>query len=378
MDTSDLIIVGSGPVAGVLVALLAPTRWQITMISPLPTPPGSRAIALNHSSRQILQSLGIWDSLAEQAGQIRHIDVSRRGQLGKTHLSAADINSAELGWVVPEEQLMVAIASNLSTLPNLTQISALPKGIEAQEDSIFLLLDTDTRVKTRLVIGADGAASPLRELAGLKFHHHDFHSVAICASVISFEPHRNRAWERFTNNGPIALLPLVDPDTYSLVWCVNAGDSDNLMNGSESNFLSQLQNQFGDKAGRFTAARDRSAYPLIQSVCQQPATDRLLLIGSAARHLHPVGGQGLNLALRDVVVLADLIKQADRQAGDPGSPALVKQYCDLRSGDWRTTDVFARRLPGLFADRGQPLCLARNLALTALELLPPLRRAFVR
>jgi len=378
MDNPDLAIVGGGPVAGVLAALLAPTPWQITMIAPTPLNTGSRAIALNHSSRQILDSLGIWESLAGQIGEIQKIQVSRRGEPGKAHLSAADIDATELGWVVPEQQLIDAINSKLTVLTELTRTPATPVAIQQHVASIMLDMGTTTLVKTRLVIGADGAASNLRHLAGLKYSEHDFHSVAICATITTSQPHLYRAWERFTDSGPVALLPLADPHAYSLVWCVDTNDSEEILSCSHSDFLHRLQEQFGHGAGRFSAVVDRSAYPLLQRICRQPVADRLLLIGSAARHLHPVGGQGLNLALRDVVVIADLLKQAAGQRGDPGNPALLKQYCDLRNSDWQTTEVFSRRVPGLFSRHGQPLSLGRNLALTALELLPPLRRAFVR
>jgi len=378
MDNYDLIIVGGGPVAGILAALLADTPWKIAVVAPGQPTAGSRAIALNHSSRQTLQSLNLWQALAGHTGKIRKIEVSRRGEPGKTHLSAADINTAELGWVIPEKQLMTAISARLSTLSNLTSIPATPLSIDQQENSITLELDTATSISARLAIGADGAASKLRQLAGLKFNEHDFHSVAICASMTVTQPHQNQAWERFTNSGPIALLPLADSHLYSLVWCVDARDTDDLLGCSNSDFLNRLQQQFGYAAGRFTAAIDRTAYPLVQRTCQRPTADRLLLIGSAARHLHPVGGQGLNLALRDVVVLTEILKQAAREVGDPGNPLLLQQYCDQRKVDWRTTERFSGQLPGLFAEHRQPLTLSRNLALTALELIPPLRRAFVR
>ncbi|MEL0082772.1 MAG: FAD-dependent monooxygenase [Gammaproteobacteria bacterium] len=378
MHSCDLVIVGSGPVAGTVAALLAQHPWQITRVGVSPPASGSRAIALNHSSRQLFDSLGWWEPIARQAGQIRQIEVSRQHEPGKTHLQGTDIDAAELGWVIPEEQLLTIINEKLGGLPNLQSISATPAALTPGETSITLGLDRGSPVTSRLIIGADGAASNLRHLAALPVSRHDFQSIAICAAITSSQPHDYRAWERFTDSGPIALLPLPGADHYSLVWCVDAQDAEPLLSCDESEFIRQLQQAFGHRAGRFTGAVERSAYPLSQQVCRIPVADRLALVGSAARHIHPVGGQGLNLALRDLSVLVGLINQAGRQQGDPGSSALLQRYCDLRRGDWRATEQFARHLPGLFARRQLPLSLGRNLALTALEIIPPLRRAFVR
>ena len=378
MDNFDLVIVGGGPVAGVLAARLADTSWNTAMVAPLPTVIGNRAIALNHSSRQILQSLDTWDRVANCAGEIARIQVSRRGEPGKTHLNASDLNSSQLGWVVPESDLMAAINQRLQNAPNLTVITATTDSIDPTDASISLTLNRPTTVSARLVIGADGFGSPLRRLAGIHFRDHIFNSVAISATVTTTQPHNQRAWERFTDSGPIALLPLTDPHCYSLVWCVDSIDADALLLSNNNDFLTCLQQAFGTRAGNFSQVSQREPYPLVQRTSATPTADRLLLVGSAARHLHPVGGQGLNLALRDVAVLADLLTQAAREQGDPGNPALLSHYCQLRRNDWRTTEKFSRHCAGLFAQTGTPLALGRNLALTALELIPPLRRGFVR
>lgn len=378
MEPFDLVIVGGGPVAGILAALLAKTPWRTALIDESKSAVGSRAIALNESSQRIFQYLGVWDLLVKNAGKIREIEVSRRGEFGKTHLSALDIQASALGWVVPETDLIIAIDQQLTGLPNLTRIAATPQSITRQDDATGIGLNNGTRVDARLVIGADGTNSNLRQLAGLQSHRHDFNSVAICATVSCNQPHQNQAWERFTDSGPIALLPLADPHTCSLVWCLDKGDADEYLRCDLHDFIARLQQQFGDSAGLFTSAQNRTGYSLEQSLCDQPVAERLLLVGSAARHLHPVGGQGLNLAIRDLAVLADLLELAGRQNADPGNRLLLSQFCDLRRTDWQATAKFSRHLPGVFSSHLPPLAVGRNLALTALELLPPLRRAFVR
>ncbi len=381
MDHYDLVIVGGGPVAGTLTLLLASTRWKIALVAPVaqPNPPAaSRALALNHSSRQILTEVNVWSSLVDQAAGIRRIEVSRQGEPGKTHLDGDDIDADYLGWVVPETELLTAIERQLSRHENLTRIDARPVAVNTHADHSALALDSGVTLSARLLIGADGVNSCLRELAGISYQQRDFHSTALCATIAVTQPHLGRAWERFTDQGPIALLPLANPSHYSLVWCVQQADANPLIACDDQDFLCPLQQQFGFSAGLFTQMQARAAHPLIQRICRQPYADRLLLVGSAARHLHPVGGQGLNLALRDLATLTNLLIETDLQRGDPGAPALLNRYGDLRRADWRTTTEFSGQVPGLFANHGLPQTLARNLALTALELIPPLRRAFIR
>jgi 2-octaprenyl-6-methoxyphenol hydroxylase len=378
MDNFDLVIAGGGPVAGVLAALLADTPWNTAIITPAAPTIGNRAIALNHSSRQILQSLGIWDQVASNAGEIARIEVSRRGEPGKTHLNANDLGDHQLGWVVPERTLLAAINQCQQNTATLTTITATTDDIDQTDAAIALRLNTAATISARLAIGADGFNSGLRRLAGVQFRDYDFKSSAISATLTTTQPHHQRAWECFTDSGPIALLPLADPHGYSLVWCADSADAEALLHSNEDDFLATLRQAFGTRAGDFSDVSERELFPLVQRTCRSPRSDRLLLIGSAARHLHPVGGQGLNLALRDVAVLADLLAQVARERGDPGTPSLLSHYCQLRRNDWRTTEQFSRHCPGLFARSGTPLTVGRNLALTALELLPPLRRLFVR
>lgn len=374
----DLTIVGAGPVAKTLGLLLSSSGWNIAMVAPTAPPPGSRAIALNLGSKKLLNSIGAWPALSSQSGEIREIQVSRRHELAKSYLRASDIHQQQLGVVVNESKLIEELGQQLSTCHSITQVDASPTEIGHSDTHITLSLRDQPPIQTRLLIAADGMGSAIRQMAGLPVKQHDFHSTAISATVSLSEPHRGRAWERFTDWGPIALLPLAATNQYSLVFCAETYQSEHLMAMNQADFLQELQHQFGYSAGIFTKAIDRYAYPLVQKTVHKPVSQRLLLIGSAARHIHPVAGQGLNLALRDCSSLNTLLSKTAASHADPGSEQLLQQYYQSRRNDWRLTERFTGKIPGLFASLNPATALGRNLAVTALELFAPFRKAFIR
>ena len=376
--TYDLAIVGAGPVAKSLGLLLSSHGWKIALVGPTTPLPGSRAIALNLGSKKLLNSLGVWPALSSQSGEIREIQVSRRHELAKSYLRASDIHQQHLGVVVEESRLIEALDQQLSTCHSITQVVAPATDICHNDTHLTLSLSDRAPIRTRLLIAADGMGSAIRQMTGLPVKQHDFHSTAICATVSLSEPHRGRAWERFTDWGPIALLPLPATDQYSLVFCAETYQSEQLMAMNQTDFLQALQDQFGYSAGIFTSVIDRYAYPLVQKTVHKPVSQRLLLIGSAARHIHPVAGQGLNLALRDCSTLNKLLSEAAANNADPGNDLLLQHYYQLRRKDWQLTEQFTGKMPSLFTSLNPATTLGRNLAVTALALFSPLRNAFIR
>ena len=374
----DLTIVGGGPVAKTLGLLLASAGWKIAMVAPATPPPGNRAIALNLGSKKLLSSIGVWPALSSQSGEISEIQVSKRHEFAKSYLRAADIQQQQLGFVVEESILLKELDQQLLISPSIIQVTASPTDIRNSDTDLTLNLCDRAPIQTRLLIAADGIGSAIRQMAGLPAKQHDFHSTAISATVSLSEPHNGRAWERFTDRGPIALLPLATADQYSLVFCSETYQSKQLMAMNQTDFVQELQLQFGYSAGVFTNVMGRYAYPLLQKTVPKPVGQRLLLIGSAARHIHPVAGQGLNLALRDCSSLNQLLSEAAISNADPGSELLLQQYNQSRLSDWRLTEQFTGRIPGLFASLDPATTLGRNLAITALELFSPLRKAFIR
>ncbi len=306
-----------------------------------------RVLALSDGARQILDWLGVWSGL--DATPIETIHISQRGGFGRTCLRAAEHEVKALGWVLSASELIPALDSALTAA-----------GIAYHENARVGAGDTASFPLTAFAEGAveDGAGT-IR----------DYGQHAVLCSVDVAAPHRNVAWERFTDEGPLALLPL--GERYAVVLtCADAALAD-VMALDDAAFLELLQRRFGTRH-RFTAASPRTAYPLGLRYRPHPVGARQVWLGNAAQTLHPVAGQGFNLALRDIWELAQALSGAE----DPGAPAVLAAYARGRRADRRGAIGFTDLLIDSFATDFPPLKHARGAGLLALDLLPPLR-AFV-
>ena len=304
----------------------------------------ARVLALSEGARQILDWLGIWSSLSPTP--IRTIHVSHRGGFGRTCLQAAEQKVEALGWVLTASDLIAALDAAVANA-----------GIAYRENAKVGTGDTAAFLLTAF---AEGAVDPT---AG-KLRDYGQHAVLCCVSIAG--PHRNVAYERFTNEGPVALLPLAEQ--YAVVLtCADAVAAEIRML-DDTAFLALLQRRFGSRH-RFTAAGPRTAYPLGLRYRQHPIADRQVWLGNAAQTLHPVAGQGFNLALRDIWELARTLRGAD----DPGAPDLLDAYARGRLLDRRGAIGFTDLLLDSFASDFPPLKHARGAGLLAMDILPPLR-----
>jgi 2-octaprenyl-6-methoxyphenol hydroxylase len=229
------------------------------------------------------------------------------------------------------------------------------------------------KVRARLVVAADGARSVVRRDAGISASDTDYDQVAVVANVTTDSPNDGTAYERFTPAGPLALIPLHD-GSWTVVWAQRPAAAQASLNDPDADFLAGLQRNFGWRAGRFTRVGRRSAYPLVLTRADELIAPRTVLIGNAAQSLHPVAGQGLNLALRDVAALAELIARGD----DPGAEDVLKTFARWRRSDRRGVIAFTDGLIHLFTDTRAPVSLARNAGLVLFDLLPPAKRALSR
>ena len=306
-----------------------------------------RVLALSDGARQILDWLGVWSGLC--ATPIETIHVSQRGGFGRSCLRAAELDLQALGWVLPASDLISALDAALAAA-----------GIVYHENARVRAGDTGRFPLTAFAEGVvqDGAGA-VRDYAQ--------HAVLCTVSVAA--PHRNVAWERFTRDGPVALLPL--GERYAVVLTCGDTAQAGVKALDDEGFLALLQQRFGTRH-RFTSASPRAAYPLGLRYRRQPVGARQVWLGNAAQTLHPVAGQGFNLALRDVWELA----QALAGAVDPGAPAVLAAYARGRRADRRGAIGFTDLLIDGFASDFAPLKHARGAGLLALDLLPPLR-AFV-
>jgi 2-octaprenyl-6-methoxyphenol hydroxylase len=314
--------------------------------------------------------------MAAAASPIREIHVSDAGGFGVARLSAARQGLDALGFVVPNRVIGAALWERLRALPQLAIHSpASIAAVELGESEVRLRLAGGTSVSlaARLAVGADGAGSALREIAGIGAEVADYRQVAIVAAVGTDRPAAGVAYERFTATGPLAVLPLADGH-YTVVWTAAPERASELMACDDAHYLNELQRCFGWRVGRLLRVGRRSAYPLALSRASALVGRRCVLVGNAAQALHPVAGQGFNLGLRDAATLAECVAGA----ADAGDPALLSQYAAERLADRRGMIGFTDGLVRLFASQQPGVGALRRLGLALFDLAPPAKRAMSR
>ena len=374
-QTSDILIVGAGPVGTALGLLLAP-RWRVTLLDAAPKDqlPPERHFALAWSSREILDRLGLWRELTDEATPIERVQVSERGRFGQLHLDRRHLGSPALGYRVSARELLQTLRRQAAETPNLTlhpQVRAT--GYKSDDTGLDLTAETpegEARYRGRLLLIADGGgglAAP--ELVQRRV----YHQQALLTEVTADRPHTGRAFERFTDAGPLALLPL-ERRRYAVIWCLDDAAAKTYQTLDDSAFLNTLQQAFGDRAGVFSAPAPRRCHPLEQRIVAEPAFPRGLLMGNAAHTLHPLAGQGFNLSLRDAAALAEHLQSAV----DPGDEILLHAYATERGGELGRIRRFTDGLLDLFTRRDLPSRSLRGLGLSLGEALPPFKRRLLR
>ncbi|WP_417690960.1 2-octaprenyl-6-methoxyphenyl hydroxylase [Pseudidiomarina sp.] len=380
-QVTPVVIAGGGLVGSLMAFLFAQQRPDVVVKVVEPQAdgpvPDKRTIALAAATVDLLNGQGIWQDLAAQAEAIRHIHVSDRGYLGATRLHAEQEGVAALGYVVPAGALNKALYERIQSLPNVEWLAGSKvAGLEQQRDDCIVTLETpggEQQLQAQLVVGADGQRSFIREQLGIGVKTTDYGQVGIIANIDLDKPLEGWAYERFTETGPLALLPLPNQQA-SLVWSVDEEQAEAVLALSDNDFLAQLQSAFGYRAGRFTGVGQRLQFPLRLHLAERSVVHRAVLIGNASHTLHPIAGQGFNLGVRDAICLSDQLAQAT----DFGSYATLAAYWREREQDYNNiiglTDLLVRG----FSNHHWPLTKFRNLALLGLDALPPLRQAFAR
>jgi len=384
---ADVVIVGGGLVGASLACALSGNGLRLVMVEPQPfhseSPPGydDRTLALAEGSRRILDSLALWPAVADDATPIASIHISERGRYGFARLRAAEHGVRALGYVTPARSLGRVLAERLATLDDLRLYSdARVVGLETTETCVLLKIATDKRshrIKASLVAATDGARSAVRELSGIGVREWRYGQSAIIANLTPELAHDNVAYERFTEDGPLALLPLSD-NRCALVCTVRQRRVQSLMNASDARFLEFVQAQFGERLGRFARLGRREVYPLTYLRSLQHCSERVVLMGNAAHTLHPVAGQGFNLGLRDVAAFAEVVCDAHRQGVDAGERSVLESYRMWRDADQARTAGFTDGLVRLFTNPLAPFRIARNLGLLAFDAAPPLKELLAK
>ena len=380
----SVIIVGGG-MAGATLALAISSLTQGKMPVALVEAqrpdsrehPGfdARAIALAHGTCQQLDSIGIWSALADCATAIEHVHVSDSGHSGFVNLRARDYRVPALGQVIELHDAGKRLFALLQQAPGVTlHCPATVIDVVRTAESATVTLDNGQQLSAKLLVAADGSHSALAKACNIQWQQQDYQQIAVIANVTTSEPPNGRAFERFTRNGPLALLPMSQGRS-SLVWCHAKEDRAQVDSWDDAQFLAQLQRAFGWRLGKMLHAGKRHSYPLQLLTATRHVSHRLALVGNAAQTLHPIAGQGFNLGLRDVMSLAETIAQA---GGDPGDYKVLSQYQQRRQPDQQATIGITDGLIRLFANRYGPLVVGRNLALMSMEQIPAIRDTFAR
>ncbi|MBZ0070026.1 MAG: FAD-dependent monooxygenase [Thiobacillus sp.] len=369
---NSVLIVGAGPVGAVCALALQQQGIvaQVLEAQPADARADTRILALSHGSRLILERLGVWN-LLEGVTPITRIHVSQRGALGVARLSADEVKVPALGYVLPYATLTMALKQALADAGIAVEYGVAVERIESDAGGATLQTATGHSLTAPLVVVADGGRG---ESAPEPKISRDYAQMAVVCEVQTELPHANQAYERFTPEGPAALLP--KGDHYALVWTASNADAERIATLSDDAFLTALYQHFGGRQGRFTAASPRKTFPLRLAYVGSEAADRVVRIGNAAQTLHPVAGQGFNIGLRDAWELATLC--GDTAADEIGSAAMLRAYARGRKIDVLGGVGFTEFLLRMFSNDISPLRHARGLGLLALEVFPPLKTFVAR
>ncbi len=385
----DIIIVGGGMV-GISLALLLEAQhdWKILLVEAqeIGNPVDgayspsfdARSTALSWSSREIYQSMGLWTLLEPHVSNIAQIHVSDRGHMGLTRIDAKEADVDALGYVVENQRLGAALLAQLQQTQIDLRGSTAVTGVKALGSGMQLTFVDGQTVHAGLLVIADGAGSSTAEKLGIHSDSTAYNQSGIIANIRLAQPHGDVAYERFTEHGPLALLPLTNfqgRPRSALVWTQPQDQAEALMAADDEIFLARLQKQFGYRLGRFEAVGERVSYPLALTRSSEQVRRHLVVMGNAAHSLHPVAGQGFNLSLRDAATLSKVLAESPDAIGDL---ATLQHYYKKQSADQRNTVLFSDSLPKVFGLSSSLATVGRNSGLLAMDLIPALRGRFAR
>lgn len=384
MTQVNLAIIGGGLVGASLALALQETArlrgWRIALIEPFA--PGNayqpsydaRSTALSYGSRLIYERLDLWQAIAQRAEPILQIHVSDRGRFGAARLQAIEEGVPALGYVVENAWIGHCLWQALDPQVVQWHCPAEVSAMRQIEAGYRLQLNDGSSLDCQLAVLADGGRSGLREQLGIAVSQTPYGQSAVIANVSPLEAHRGQAFERFTDDGPMAMLPL-DGNRCALVWTRTSADAERLMTLSERAFLDELQQAFGYRLGALRQVGTRHLYPLALVEAQEQVRPNLVVLGNAAHSLHPIAGQGYNLSLRDTQALAEVLSDSQAPLGDY---ATLQRYLQRQQLDQQLTVGFSDRVTRLFSTAQPLLAAGRNLGLLGLDLLPPAKRWFAR
>jgi 2-octaprenyl-6-methoxyphenol hydroxylase len=383
----DIVIAGGGMIGTSLAVALAPLGLEIAIVEPVAREAAAqpsfddRSTALSRSSRRMFEAMGLWAEVDAASTPITSIHVSERGRFGFSHIDAAEQGVEALGHVVINRVLGDVLQRRAATFDNLhwfcpariTATAGAPERVAVDVESG----GATSTLTAALLVAADGARSSVRSMLGIDATSIDYAQSAITGNLLPELAPEHRAFERFTESGALALLPVAD-GRMAFVLILPTAEARDVRELPDEAFLARLQDAFGWRLGTLGTVGHRAVYPLTLTRALRLYAARAVLVGNAAHGLHPVAAQGFNLGLRDVAALCDLLADAKAAGSDLGSPELLAAYAEWRRADQRKVVWLTDGLVRLFGSRRPSLRLLRRAGMLGFDLLPGVRGAFAR
>lgn len=382
----DILIVGGGMVGATLACALGDTALRIGVIESAEVPRSwpeeefdIRVSAITRATEQVFAGVGAWEGMRRRRVEAYgHMHVWDATGSGAIDFDTADIGEPNLGHIIENRVILAALLERMAEFENVELICpAQVAALERHPDSARLTLQDGRSVQTRLIVGADGVNSWVREQAGITTTGWAYGQSAVVATIKTSQHHRNTCWQRFMPSGPLAFLPLPQ-GLSSIVWSTTPERAAELADMPEGQFLDALQQAFGDTLGRMESTGPRGAFPLALRHANSYTAERLVLVGNAAHAIHPLAGQGLNLGVADAAVLAEVLLEAHANKQDIGELSVLRRYERWRKADnvavMAAMDGFKR----LFSNDSVPLSLLRNLGLRLADRAGPVKDMMIR
>ena len=380
----DIAIVGGGLVGNTLACALGDRGFSVAVVEarePIPEPDDSlkpRVSALTRASERILRALHVWSTIpARHVAPYRQMHVWNTPGLGEIHFDAAEIAEPSLGFIVENDRLQYALTQRLQSIESLSVYQpARLQALSIGDGGVLLTLDQAT-VKARLVVGADGSQSQVRDLAGIQITQGDYGQRALVSIIRCENGHQDTAWQRFLNTGPLAVLPL-SGDNACVVWSTTPAHAENLAMMANHGFDEALNNALDGKLGRLISVGSRQSFSLRWLKANEYVRNRIALIGDAAHTIHPLAGQGVNLGMYDAGVLSQIITEANARGRSFFEHPILRRYERWRRGHNLVMHSVMNGLLCLFSNDIPGLRGFRNTGLVASNRLAPVKRAIMR
>jgi len=381
----DVAIVGGGLVGLSLAALLGRAGIQVALLEanePVRQWPEDsidlRVYAITRASQRLFSEVGAWEAMQRRAGPFRDMRVWDAGGSGDIHFDSAEVGEPCLGHILEARVIEAALLDSIAGLPAVYRYCpALVKGFTDCGDLQRVELEDGTLLAARLLVGADGKNSRVRDHAGIHAQVSDYGQQALVAVVTTERPHAETAWQRFLPTGPLAFLPLFD-GRCSIVWSATSTEAQRLVQLDDAAFCEALGEAFGFRLGKGLDCGERVLFPLLRQSAQHYVRPRIALVGDAAHVIHPLAGQGVNLGLKDARELADTLLTAQAQGRDVGALSVLRRYERARKGDNLLMMSLMDAFKQLFGTPAAPLRWARNAGLNLIDAAPALKNQIMR